>query len=188
MRLLRLWRDTGRRPNTANMAMTAGGDCVAPKVSRTAQPAGGGRNSIVVQATSAGANGGNFARISINDEAVVVERNCNGHYRGLHIVLINPSTGKVEMAKVFDTYKSSDELDTWIDKGTIPADYIVVAACRDDCVTRLSEMAKTWFTNMGSKQITNLQPHQGFAFIGSIGKGQANEERAEAEADQVQVT
>ena len=51
---------------------------------------------------------------------------------------------KIEIAKVFDTYKSSDELDKFIDSG-IPKGSIVVASCMDDCVSNLSSKAKNWF-------------------------------------------
>ena len=66
-----------------------------------------------------------------------MEENEEGHYRGLHIVIINPKTGIVENAKVFDTYKSSDEFDDFISSG-IPYGYIIVAACKDECSRRLS--------------------------------------------------
>ena len=41
-----------------------------------------------------------------------------------------------------------------------------MAACKDDCVTKLSEKGKKWFQSMGSKEIAHLEYHQGFAFIG----------------------
>ena len=49
-----------------------------------------------------------------NDESVYLEKNENDHYRGLHIVIINSTNGKIEHAKVFDTYKSSSLLETFI--------------------------------------------------------------------------
>lgn len=36
-----------------------------------------------------------------------MEANENGHFRGLHIGVINQSNGQVIVKKVFDTYKSS---------------------------------------------------------------------------------
>lgn len=50
---------------------------------------------MVVHAKSAGYDGGNFAKISINNVAVPIDKNETGHYRGLHIVLINPKNGYV---------------------------------------------------------------------------------------------
>ena len=54
------------------------------------------------------------------------------------MIIINTATGKVQSSKVFDTYKSSVLFDKFI-KRTIPKGYIVIAACKDDCVTELSE-------------------------------------------------
>ena len=60
-------------------------------------------------------------------------------------------------------------LDKCIDQGDIPDGHIVVAACKDDCVTKLSEKGKLWFENMGSKDILKLKYRCGFAFIGIFG-------------------
>lgn len=81
-----------------------------------------------------------------------VEKNENGHHRGLHIVVINPESGMVESAKAFDTYKSSEGLDKFLDTATIPDRHIVITACKDDCVTHLSDKAKRWLYNLGSTQ------------------------------------
>ena len=56
---------------------------------------------------------GNYARITINDEAIKF-KDTAADQRGLHIAVIDPKEFKVAMAKVFDTYKSSDELDAFI--------------------------------------------------------------------------
>ena len=92
---------------------------------------------ISIQARSAGFESGNFGVITINDVPVMTAKNENGHYRGLHIVVINPTNGKVEAAKVFDTYVSSDALDGFIDIG-FPEGYIIAAACMDECQVNLS--------------------------------------------------
>ena len=70
-----------------------------------------------------------------------MEKNENGHSRGLHIVVINTFNGRVETAKVFDTYKGSQEFDKFI-RDDILEGFIVVAACKDDCVSNLSEEGK----------------------------------------------
>lgn len=106
---------------------------------------------------SAGFTNGNFAHITINDQKVTVDKNVSGHFRGLHIVIINKSNGKVKIAKVFDTYKSSQELDAFIDNTILRNGNIVVIACKDDCVTSLSENAKQWLTDMGSDEIEELE-------------------------------
>lgn len=43
-----------------------------------------------------------------------MKKNESGHFRGLHIVVIDGNTGKVEKAQVFDTYASSDGFDTFL--------------------------------------------------------------------------
>ena len=63
---------------------------------------------VVIQASSAGFNGGNFARMTINEVPVDLEPNVNGHYRGLHVVIINPNSGEIVKRQVFDTYRSSE--------------------------------------------------------------------------------
>ena len=59
---------------------------------------------MVIQAQSSGFTGQNYAQITINDIPVQVEKNTNGHDRGLHIVVINPGDGHICLAKAFDTY------------------------------------------------------------------------------------
>lgn len=48
-----------------------------------------------------------MAKITVNEVPVAVEKNENNHYRGLHIVVVNPANEKVEMARAFDTYETS---------------------------------------------------------------------------------
>ena len=45
---------------------------------------------MVVQAHSAGKIGGDYAKIMIDGNAVSVKKNASGHFRGIHIVVINP--------------------------------------------------------------------------------------------------
>lgn len=101
----------------------------------------------------------------INNTLVEVNKNETGHYRGLHIVMIEPKTGSAEFAQVFDTYKNSTELDKFIERD-IPEGHIIVAACQDDCATALSEKAKQWFADMGAIEIWNVGYREGYAFIG----------------------
>ena len=76
-------------------------------------------------------------------------KNANNHDRGLHIAIINPITGTIEVSRIFDTFHSSSEIDKFIKAG-VPDNYIVVAACKDDCVTNMSETVRKWFFLMGS--------------------------------------
>ena len=45
---------------------------------------------MVVQVQSAGFDAGNMAKIVVNNVPVEVEKNHNGHFRGLHVALISP--------------------------------------------------------------------------------------------------
>ena len=58
-------------------------------------------------------------------------------------------------AKAYDTNKSSVDLEAYIK--TIPDGHVIVAACKDDCLYRLSQDVKAWFARMGSKEIWNLE-------------------------------
>ena len=91
--------------------------------------------------------------------------------------MINPFNGRVEHAQVFDTYKTSQDLENFI-SNEIDNINIVAAACKDDCVSNLSDRCKMWFAEMGSEEIWNLEFRHGFAFIGVIGKSHPNEKRA----------
>ncbi len=45
-----------------------------------------------------------------------------------------------------------------------------MAACKDECISKMSDQGKLWFANMGSKEIWKLKFREGFAFIGISGK------------------
>ena len=65
----------------------------------------------------------------------------------------------------------------------------MVAACKDDCVTNLSENAKKWFADLGSQEIYNLEYRQSFVFIGITGqKENCQEKRGTLANEQVQIT
>ena len=128
-------------------------------------------------AESAGYSAGNYAKISINEVRIDMEKNENNHYRGLHIVVINTTTGQVETAKVFDTYESSASFDEFIST-EIPAGHIVIAVAKDEVSTNLSEAGMQWFLDMGSEEIRNLDYREGFAFIGQSGGQHPVEKRA----------
>ena len=140
--------------------------------------------TVIIQVSSSGFDGFNEAEIILNGSKVEVEKNEHGHYRGLHIVIINPTNGKVEFAKAFDTYKSRVAFDVFIGK-YIPKGHIIVAACKDECYTNLSHNAQRWFANMGSKEISNLEYRLGFAFIGTVGGKEAREQCATRGEDKV---
>ena len=73
------------------------------------------QKAIVVKALSAGFDCGNIAEITINDVSLNFEANSNNHHRGLHVAVIDPLSAKVSKSRVFDTYKSSDDFEEFID-------------------------------------------------------------------------
>ena len=73
----------------------------------------------------------------INNRIIPLKYNESGHQRGLHIVIINNISGHIEMQEIFDTYKFSNGFDRFI-ANPIPEGYIIVAACKDECVSALS--------------------------------------------------
>ena len=129
---------------------------------------------MVIQVISAGFEAGNFAKITINDTPVLIEKNESNNHRGLHIIIINNTNGTIELAKCIDTYTSSDEFHRIITHN-IPLGFIVIVACMDECVSGLSYEFKHWFANMGSLEIWELGFRRGFAFIGIFGKKTCSE-------------
>ena len=73
----------------------------------------------------------------INSVKIKFEKNENANERGLHIALINPYNGYLKSCYIFDTFGSSDEFEEFIDN-YVPTGFIVLAACKDDCVTSMS--------------------------------------------------
>ena len=72
-------------------------------------------------------------------------------------MVVNSLNGAVEVARVFDTYKESEEFDGFIRGHIIPEGHIVVAACMDECTMQLSDKAIEWFAKMGSNEIKDLE-------------------------------
>ena len=106
-----------------------------------------------------------------------MQKNESEHYRGLHLVIFNPFIGVVDYSQVFDTYKTTENFDNFI-KSKIPQNFIIIAACMDECVNKLSLAGKQWFADMGSKEIWKVDYRCGFVFIGLIGQKQVVEKRA----------
>lgn len=69
---------------------------------------------MIVYTLSSGFEGENEAIISVDNNPIIVKPNDSGNYRGLHLVLVDPKTYSMVFAKVFDTYKSSDDLEKFI--------------------------------------------------------------------------
>ena len=82
------------------------------------------------------------------------------------MVVINPQANfTVMISQVFDTYKLTEKLDLFIKGNYVEKGYIVVAACKDDCSTKLTTEHRNWFAEFGSKEIWNLDYRDGFVFV-----------------------
>lgn len=92
------------------------------------------------------------------------------------MVLIDPFKASIVHSEVFDTYISSENFNKFILR-EIPNGFIVVAACKDDCMTGLSIKAKEWFVKLGSEQIYDLKYQHAFTFIGVKGYTQKTSEK-----------
>lgn len=71
--------------------------------------------------------------LTLNGKPIECELNELNHNRGLHLAVINPETGKIEFAQIFDTHGTSELFDKFIDSD-IKVGHIVVAAVKDDAV------------------------------------------------------
>ena len=132
--------------------------------------------------------------MTVNFLQVGVLKNESDHYRGLHLAIINPKSGNIEKALVFDTHISSDQLDRFINSAENISDgSIILAACKDDCVKNLSKTAKQWFIDMGSKEVLKLKYREPFVFIGVFDKSkkilmEPIEKRSESLEENISVT
>ena len=108
--------------------------------------------TFIVKVSSGGYHAGNKAKITINNVPVTVEHNKNRHFRGMHIVIIDPKKIKVIFSKVFDTYYHSRTFDEFLKENTVISEnFIVIAAAQDDAASKLSFTVEKWFISMGSK-------------------------------------
>ena len=118
---------------------------------------------------------------------IPVQPNENGHFRGLHIVVINPINGKVSKAQSFDTHESSVAMGKFV--ADLEQDWIIVVACKDTCVKAMDENIVYWLANLGSREVFKLKPNQGFVFIGISGRNEImNEKRANKSTEAVSAT
>ena len=62
--------------------------------------------------------------------------------RGLYLVIFDMKQGSIEYNMCFDTYKSSQVFERFIDGVVISKGSVVIIACKDDCVTNLSDKCK----------------------------------------------
>ena len=109
-----------------------------------------------------------MAQIIVGDLKNTFHQNESYTERGLHIVILDGNTGEPSFYSAFDTYKSSEKLEYFINE--VKDGDIVIAACKDDCQNNLSEKCILWFESMGSKKIRKVKYRYGYVFSGIIGK------------------
>ena len=138
---------------------------------------------MVVKAEAGGERG--WGSVSINGVAVEAQTpelwknppvndfwrpDTRGH-KGLHIVVLNQHDGEVQLSRVFETNRSPDDLDDFInDLREVGEGRIIAVGCDHDWAKKLSWKAICWFTLLGSWVVQRIKPPWcGFAFIGIIG-------------------
>ena len=60
------------------------------------------------------------------------------------------------MARAFDSFNNDHWFDDFV-KCELPEGHIVVAACKDECISNMSSEGKKWFEKMGSKEMNNVK-------------------------------
>lgn len=108
---------------------------------------------------------GNNARIVVNDEDVLEKAG-----RGVNIIALAGQNHEVIHSQTYDTFaskKASEQLAA--DLATIPLGSVIVAAVKDEASKSLTQSAKDFFINMGSKEVSQLGYREGWLFIGIKG-------------------
>lgn len=88
--------NTKRKPSRYDRHMPAGASYPEDEIAETRQELIADDyddDMMMIQVSSGGLLGGDFARITINKAIVKCEKNESGHYRGLHVVLVNSANG-----------------------------------------------------------------------------------------------
>ncbi len=120
---------------------------------------------MIVEVFSAGFNDGNFARVSVNGQAIVQEG-----YRGHNLAVLNEISGQVMDIRHFDTYSSSSEADNMAHYiQNLPTGRIVLAAIRDEGSAKMTENAYLALESLGSQLARSVQNRDSWAMIGKKG-------------------
>ncbi|KAI9189727.1 hypothetical protein H9P43_001160 [Blastocladiella emersonii ATCC 22665] len=136
-----------------------------------------GSETVVVSVQSAGYSDGNFAKILLDGTQVPGLTAT----RGIHIAVIDRSTGVLLESCVFDTHYSRDESDDLADfLSSLDGDMVVAVAAQDDVVENLTPRAIEQLEAFGSTKIRGCRYRDSFALIGV--RGGAAHEVVEAHA------
>ena len=79
-------------------------------------------------------------------------KTCDNNENGLHLVIINRISGKVEIAKVFNTVKESHLIDIFITKYTNKS-MIIITASQTINTNTFGPNLKSWLISMGMKEL-----------------------------------
>jgi beta-1,2-N-acetylglucosaminyltransferase len=129
-------------------------------------PCATGGSEVAVSVYS-GKNKDDEPRICVNGRFVIA-RNLNKAGRGLNIVVMNATIREVLRVGHFDTYEQdSSTLEIFLED-TINGETVVIVSF-DEASTRLSNMAKQMFYELGSGLVQNLKFRSSWYFIGQKG-------------------
>lgn len=136
----------------------------APEHALEIPPSSGSGQLVDVTVRSAGAQDGNVAQFLLNGENVFAGA------RGINLVALQATTGRLLATRSFDTYaqaQQSDSLAAFIN--SLSTGTVVLAAVRDDGANQLKAPAIQALQSIGSQEIVNLSYRDSWACIGKIG-------------------
>lgn len=143
------------------------------KKAKTVQKVEGGSK---ISAHSSGFVSGNKATIMVNDKNILEKPN-----RGINVAVLAGQNHEAIFVKTYDTFgseKASEQLAA--DLATVPLGSVIVAAVRDEASSKLTQSVKDFFSNMGSKEINQLQYRDGWLFLGIKGTKSHVEKRGKS--------
>lgn len=106
-------------------------------------------------------------RLCINGR-FVIDRSINDAGRGLNIVIVDPKTQQVMRSGHFDTYeKESTELVLFLEQ--LEHGEMLAVVSFDEASSKLSDMAKQIFYELGSSLVHNLKFRASWYFVGQKG-------------------
>ncbi|XP_062441603.1 protein FAM3D [Rhea pennata] len=102
------------------------------------------------------------------DDTVLMSGVRNNVGRGLNVALVNGTTGRLLRTAIFDMYSGDvKELETFLME--ITSGTLVLTATFDDPATKMSDKARTLFTNLGSSYASQLGFRDSWVFLGAKG-------------------
>lgn len=120
-----------------------------------------------IEFESAGFNDGNWASVTVENEAVLTREEAK---RGMNIIVLDGRNHKVIAKKNYDTWGDKNAVKAMVeDSKKTPRGSVVIAVVKDEASRLLTEEAKKVFVGMGSEEILNLGNREGFGFVGVSG-------------------